>query len=82
MFLAALVEVNTTVLLLAPKLPNWISSVVALELVDDGWTPFVQLVGDVQFVPVLFHKKTTAWALLAIVNSAVVSIVVISFFIN
>jgi hypothetical protein len=36
--------------------------VVVLELVDDGCTPLVQLVGDVQLDPVLFHKNTTAWA--------------------
>ena len=40
---------------------------VALELVEAGCTPLVQLAGDVQFVPVLFHRNTTAWALLAAV---------------
>jgi hypothetical protein len=36
--------------------------VVVLELVDDGCMPLVQLVGDVQFEPLLFHRNTTAWA--------------------
>jgi hypothetical protein len=36
--------------------------VVVLELVDVGCTPLVQLAGDVQLVPVLFHRNTTAWA--------------------
>ena len=53
---------------------------VVLELVDDGCTPLVQLVGDVQFVPVLFHKKTTACELA--VSVIAVSIVSIIFFIN
>jgi hypothetical protein len=81
MLCAALVEVSMTVLLLAPTLPNVISSVVVLELVDEGCTPFVQLVPDVQLDPVLFHRNTTAWALLAAVVMKAAAMKLNAFFI-
>jgi hypothetical protein len=55
--------------------------VVVLELVDEGCTPLVQLVPDVQLDPVLFHKNTTAWALLAAVVMKAAAIKLNAFFI-